>query len=468
MLDTLESVTELLEKVLGENEQLREQLAQRGKSSKNSSKPPSSDSPAQRGKRGKRKRSGRSKGAQPGHPKHERALLDPSEVDQTLCHFPPESCGCGAPVAPDDEPHCRHQIADIPEVRHTVTEHQLFGGTCRGCGQRHAAEVPETVPAGQMGPNLIAWIALMGGEMHLSVRQIQRLMLELWDLSFSTGAISQAMGKASAAMVRPHGQIVRAARTAPVAHADETRHPRGGGVYPGTWWMWCLATDLVVAFHVHYSRGMAAAGELLGDFAGVLVTDDYGGYNRVPEGRRQLCWAHVLRHFAAIGERVGVGGRIGRRLELIGRVVIRTRHRLDRGEIEERVHHRRMARLRRRFVAELERGARLRVDGRTKAQCEHLLRREPMLWTFVTDRRIPLTNNLAERALRPHVIWRKLSHASHSRRGDEFRARVMSVVMTGRRLGMPVYEYLRRICAESNTQAGVTTLLPLDVQRLPG
>ena len=50
--------------------------------------------------------------------------------------------------------------------------------------------------------------------------------------------------------------------------------------------------------------------------------------------------------------------------------------------------------------------------------------------------------------------WRKLSHASHSRRGDEFRARAMSVVMTGRNIGMPVYEYLRRICAEANTKAG--------------
>ena len=365
LLDTLESVTELLEKVLGENEQLREQLAQRGKSSKNSSKPPSSDSPAQRGKRGKRKRSGRSKGAQPGHPKHERALLDPSEVDQTLCHFPPESCGCGAPVAPDDEPHCRHQIADIPEVRHTVTEHQLFGGTCRGCGQRHAAEVPETVPAGQMGPNLIAWIALMGGEMHLSVRQIQRLMLELWDLSFSTGAISQAMGKASAAMARPHGQIVRAARAAPVAHADETRHPRGGGVYPGTWWMWCLATDpggrLPRALLARHGRGGGASrGLRRGARHRRLrwLQPRAGGAAAVVLGAR----APPLRR----DRRAGGGGRTDRAASGADRtrVVIRTRHRLDRGEIEERVHHRRMARLRR----ALRRRARTRDEaarGRT-------------------------------------------------------------------------------------------------------
>ena len=48
-----------------------------------------------------------------------------------------------------------------------------------------------------------------------------------------------------------------------------------------------------------------------------------------------------------------------------------------------------------------------------------------MLWTFVTDTRIPLTNNLAERAIRPYVIWRRGAYASHSRRGDVFRERVL-------------------------------------------
>ena len=319
-----------------------------------------------------------------------------------------------------------------------------------------------------MGPGLIAWIALMSGEMRLSVTQIQRLLHEQWGLSFSRGAISAAQGKASAAMAGPHAHIVRAARAAPVAHADETRHPRGGGGYPGTWWLWTLATSEACAFHVHYSRGMGAAAALLGDFAGTLVTDDYAGYNRFPPERRQLCWSHQLRHFAAIGERgEGRSARIGRRLQLIGRLVVRTRHRLDRGEIGEAIHHRRMHRLRTRFVLELERGARLRTDGRTRRQCAHLLKREAMLWTFQSDRRVPLTNNLAERAIRGHVIWRKLAHASHSRRGDEFRARALSVVMTGRNLGVPIYEYLRRICRESMTAEGVTTLLPLNVARLP-
>ena len=460
-------IREQFERVVDENEQLREELARGATSSRTSSKPPSSDSPAQKAARPKRKRSTRSKGAQPGHDRHERAALPESEVDTVSRYFPSGQCGCGSSVLPDTEPSCRHQVFDLPEVRYRVTEHQLFGGACTGCGKRHVAHAPQDVPSGQMGPGLIAWIAMMGGEMRLSVSQIQRLLHEQWKLSFSRGAISAAQGKASTAMARPYADIVSAARAAPVAHADETRHPRGGGGYPSTWWLWTLATNEACAFHVHYSRGMGAAEALLGEFAGTLVTDDYAGYNRVPPERRQLCWAHQLRHFAAIGERGIRSARIGRRLELIGRLVVRTRHRLDQAEIDERVYHRRMDRLRARFVIELERGARLPVDGRTRRQCEHLIKREEMLWTFLTDRRVPLTNNLAERAIRGHVLWRKVAYASHSRRGDEFRARMLSVVTTGRNLGVPIYEYLREICRESMRPEGVTTLLPLGVARLP-
>ncbi len=44
------------------------------------------------------------------------------------------------------------------------------------------------------------------------------------------------------------------------------------------------------------SRGMKAAEELLGFFAGVLVTDRHVGYNDYPSDQRQLCWAHIIRN----------------------------------------------------------------------------------------------------------------------------------------------------------------------------
>ena len=308
----------------------------------------------------------------------------------------------------------------------------------------------------------------MSGEHHLSVRQIQRLLAEQWQLQFSVGAISEAQGLAAEALGRPCAAIAEHVRGSAVAHADETRHPKGGvREYLLTGWMWVLTTGVASLFVVGFSRGKGAAAALLGEFAGVLVTDDLGSYSVVPEERRQLCWAHLIRHFTAIAERVGRGGQIGKRLLLIGQAVIRTRHRLESERIEEAIYRRRMDRLRRSLSRTLERGARLHHDGRTKRQCVHLLGREPMLWTFLTDRRIGLTNNVAERALRPYVIWRKLAFATHSGRGDRFRARILSVGTTARALRVPMYAYLRRVCAERLEPGGVRTLLPLENRPTP-
>jgi transposase len=356
-------------------------------------------------------------------------------------------------VVIESEPKCRHQVFDIPEVRYSLIEHQLFAGHCSGCGKYHAAQTPSCVPSGQMGPNLIALIAHLSGRYHLSIRQIQDYLQEHWQLSFSLGAISQAQAKATTALADPYRQIGEHVRSQAVAHADETRHFRGTECR----WLWTMVIQEACYFLTHHSRGKVAADTLLGNFTGFLVTDDFAGYNRVPESRRQLCWLHLIRKFVDISERVGNGGKIGRRLLLISHAVIRTRHRWQNQCIDEAIYFRRMQRLRYSFQQTLQRGARLRIDGRTKRQCIHLLSRETMCWTFLKDHRIPLDNNTAERASRPYVIWRKLSFASQSYQGDQFRPLILSIIGTAQRLGISSYQFIRSACTESMTHGRVDT-----------
>ncbi|MDB4224670.1 IS66 family transposase, partial [Granulosicoccus sp.] len=452
-IDGLWAIVTELQSVVSElknqNEELQEQVSELneriGKSSRNSSRPPSSDSTSQRATRRKKPKSNKAKGAQPGHEKHERALIPESDVDEVQRYFPAASCACGGSVSIEPEPRCRHQVFDIPVVRFSVIEHQLFGGHCSGCGKYHCAQTPGSVPSGQMGPNLVALIAHLSGRYHLSIRNIQNYLYEHWQLSFSLGAISQAQAKATAALGEPYRQIGAYVRSQPVVHADETRHFRGTECR----WLWSLVTLQACYFLTQASRGKEAADTLLGEFTGYLVTDDYAGYNRVPESRRQLCWPHLIRKFIDIAGRVGNAGKIGRRLLLLAHSVIRTRHRWQNQTIDETIYYRRMYRLRESFHQTLERGARLRIDGRTKRQCQHLLRREAMCWTFLKDHRIPLDNNTAERALRPYVIWRKLSFSSQSYQGDQFRPLILSIVGTAQRLGLSSYQFLRTACQQS-------------------
>ena len=83
-----------------------------------------------------------------------------------------------------------------------------------------------------------------------------------------------------------------------------------------------------------------------------------------------------------------------------------------------------------------------------------------MLWTFLGRPGIPLTNNTAEQALRPYVVWRKTRFFSQSDRGDVFRARVLTVTETCKPLGISAYNLLRRVCEQGQRNEEITVRLP--------
>lgn len=428
-------VTVLEQQVETLQKQLEELVAKLGSSSRNSSKPPSSDSPEQRALRPKRKGSGRSQGGQLGHPRHEWALFPPEQVTRTEQYFPDSTCPCGGDVAIDWETPYRHQVTDIaPPPPPEVTEHQFYHGVCQSCVVKHHSRWPDWVPSGQMGAGIIAWIVILSGQFRLSVRQIQLLLVELCQVRFSTGAISQAQGKAIPWMGSLYHQVGQYVRDQAVCHADETRHYRGANTY----WLWALADHTVSYFMTHYSRGKAAADALLGSFMGYWVTDHFSGYGNVPPERRQLCWVHLIRHFRKMAGRCGEGGVIGKHLLLIAYATVRTQHRWQQQPDQAERYRRRLLRLRRSFQSTLNQGLALDNCKRTTNQCKHLLKDEAMCWTFLKDTRIPLTHNRAERVIRPYVQWRKTSFFSQSAQGDRFRPMALTVLGTARQLGMNI------------------------------
>jgi len=123
--------------------ELRRQL---GQNSRNSSKPPSSDSPfvkpAPRSLRGK---SGRKPGGQKGHSGS--TLAQVSDPDEMLRHEPGRCGGCGAGLV--DAPEVgleRRQVFDLPPMKVRVIEHRLIARRC-ACGTTTCGNAPEGVTA---------------------------------------------------------------------------------------------------------------------------------------------------------------------------------------------------------------------------------------------------------------------------------------------------------------------------------
>src|SRR4051812_40000881 len=81
-------------------------------------------------------------------------------------------------------------------------------------------------------------------------------------------------------------------------------------------------------------------------------------------------------------------------------------------------------------------------DHKAAALCRELREWWAALWTFARVEGVEPTNNVAERTLRPTVLWRKGSFGSDSAAGSRFAERLLTVVVSCRQQGRPVLDFL--------------------------
>ena len=438
---TLEEAFALLLELWREVVRLQQRIvtleAQLRQNSQNSSRPPSSD-PPQVARLPKRPPSGRSPGGQPGHEGHGRELLPMEEVKKVVVLKPRRCERCGRGLSGEDPAPRRHQVSELPRVRARVTEYRLHTLSCP-CGAQTTAQLPQGVARSAFGPRLQGTVALCTGLYRLSKRTTRELLRDLFGVELSLGSVSACERVTSAALAVPVEKARACVQRARVANADETgwREAREKA------WLWVAVAKRATVFLVHARRGEEGARALLGKFAGFLVTDRWGAYN--PWKRRQICWAHLLRHFTAFSEERGESARIGTDLLVEAGVMFEWWDQVREGRLSRRAFRRRMAPLRRRVEALLREGA-VCEPRATAGRCQEILKLAPALWTFVDVEGVEPTNNAAERAIRPAVLWRKGSFGTHSAGGSRFVERILTVAATLRQRGRNVVEFVTRAC----------------------
>jgi transposase len=158
--------------------------------------------------------------------------------------------------------------------------------------------------------------------------------------------------------------------------------------------------------------------------------------------RRQLCWAHLKRDFAAHAEGLGAEKEFGEAgLALCERVFWAFevfQHTADRQELQRTIR-----RLSREYKPIIHRyGAKRARNKRCRGMARNLLKAWPALCSFARHPGVEPTNNHAERALRSAVIYRKLSLGSQSEDGEQRTARLLSAHTTCRLQHRSLYVYL--------------------------
>jgi len=445
---TLTSMVHTLQKQV---RTLQEQLNQ---TSRNSSRPPSSDPP--QSQRPRRPRGQRRRGGQPGHPGHTRSLVPVEEVDEVVVLKPDQCRGCHALLSGDDATPFRHQVIEIPPIKPVITEYRWHQLVCPECGETTRAPWPDGVPSGTYGPRVHATVALCTGSYRLSKRTTGQVMDDVFGVPMSVGTISQSEQATTEVVAEPVEEARAYVQEQSVAHLDETSWRQGDKRA----WLWVAVTSVVTVFLVRMSRGGQVARELLGEkFSGILVTDRYSAYNWYPVRWRQVCWAHLLRDFEAIRGRGGVSEEIGDALLAQAHQMFTWWHRVCEGTLTRSTFRSYMSPLRQEVERLLEAGSQCSVP-KTEGTCREILKRHEALWTFVQVEGVEPTNNTAERSIRPGVQWRQGSFGTQSAEGSRFVESMMTVVATLKQQKRNVLAYLTAAHEAALRGEAAPSLLP--------
>jgi transposase len=432
---------------------LKARLAQ---NSSNSSRPPSSNPPGAVSPR-TREPTGRKRGGQPGHKKHERRLLPPDRLDAVHVLKPPACRRCGdALLGHDAAPH-RHQVIDIPRLVARGVEYQLHALRCPRCQITTQATLPEGVPSTVVGPRLQAMAAVCTGAYRMSKRMVEEMLSDFLDADISLGLVCNLEQRTSEAVAPAVAEALAAVQAAPVKHADETswREARQKA------WLWVAATSMVAVFMIRRSRAASVAHELLGQvFYGVLNSDRWSAYNWIRVDRRQICWAHLKRHWTAFEDHGPEARRIGKALQRATGALFDHWYRARDGTLRWSS-FREYARPLQREIVGLLRQGQVCPSKKVAGMCREILALEDALWLFVRRPDVDPTNNAAERAIRHAVIWRKSSLGTDSESGSRFVERMLTVVQTLRIQRRNILDYVTAACEAAIRGHAPPSLLPL-------
>ena len=429
----LARIEELLAQIKAQNARIAEleaRLGQPPKTPDNSSLPPS--------------RGQKANVAEPPPPKQKRksrpgvARMLAEHPDATRRLYA-ERCPCGAVLGEAGQELAReYDHIDIPPIKPVTTRIELFRATCPCCKKRVTATAPADMPEGSpFGPNIAATVTYLHGCQMVGYKRLTEVCEGLFGLTISQGAIANVLARAGEAMAAPAERIAAQVRASEVIASDET----SARVQGKTCWQWTFGCATACYFVIAETRGKCVPTEFLaGAKPLVWLSDRLAAQCRHAESH-QFCLAHLIRDAQyAIDHGDTIFAPPFKALLQDACAVGRRRAGLTDATLVE--HRRRLAR-------ELNRLLALKPTnkcGRKLRDAIYLDCRD-RLFVFLKRRDVEPTNNESERALRPSVIFRKVTNGFRSKWGAQAYAALCSIVETGRRNGRTALAAIRDILA---------------------
>lgn len=378
-------------------------------------------------------------GAQAGHTGHHRKL--PERIDRTVRVFLTNCPDCDSELNRTDS-HDTRIVEDIPLPRTIVTQYEIERQWC-ACCNKEVVGVPEnTLPGFAIGLNALTHILFLKYRLRTPIARIVEELRVTHSFTLTEGGIQSILHAFKTQFTKEYEAILKEIRDAPVKHADETSW-RIDGINA---WAWFFGTSHAAYYTIEETRGKGVPERILGpEPNGLLERDDYAGYSGLDMDQHS-CWSHLLRvsHDHADKETASLEMKSlhTELTEMFSELDVANKQPFD---MKKRipVHAYFLKKIRTIIARTYASPDALAVHTRISNQDRNLV--EALLHEGA-----PLTNNHAERMIRPLVVTRRISGGSRSDRGAATHAVNMSIMQTLSLKGIEFIDGVRAIIHAGN------------------
>ena len=386
-----------------------------GKTSRTSSRPPSTDRKAQRDK-------SRPGGAKPGHEGHSRRLSE--DVDRVVDHYPDHCPGCqvALPTGLLAETLSEHDRIDLPVIAPFVERHRRLAVNCPACGLRVVAALPAAAKGTPFGPRLHAVATYLKTFQALSYERLEGAFADLFGLQISQGGLMNMLRRAQGRFEDGREIAVARLRRARVVGSDET----GVRIEGSNAYHWVFRCAEAVVHQAAPTRGAVVVRDMMdGHRPEVWCSDRYVAQQGHADAH-QTCLAHLARDVAyaiEAGDDV-----LPMRLKLWLHKAFGLARDIETLAVSTLASRRRA----------LERTLQDILDTPTSCDLARVVQnkfrraRDQLLTFALWPGQVEVTNNACERALRPSVVQRKVTNGYRAMWAAQGEADIRTVIDTAR------------------------------------
>ena len=360
----------------------------------------------------------RKPGGQPGHKGHSRK--NPEKISRTEIVDINKCPHCGNHDLSGIQETRTRIVEDVPIPQPVVTEYTIHRRYCKCCRKLVEESILTALPQAKLGLTVMLIVVWLKIGMRMTEEAIPQILEQLCGIRISEGEDSHICTMIAEEFGEFYAQLENEVRQAQARYIDETSWRESGN----TLWMWAFVTKGVTLYKIAKSRGHEVPLEVLGEIPnGIDVHDRFRAYDKLQgkTGNRpqQFCWFHILGDSKELAEIYGEEGKfIHKGLKAVFDEANKFEHTGTPVDVEKLIE--KLGQVLERDFSKLK----CRKFAKT------IYKERDKLFLFVTNPEVDGTNNRAERAIRPNVVYRKISGGTRSAVGTKRYAVLGSVFQT--------------------------------------